>query len=221
MSKSAGRRIRDKWRLKEWYDVYTPSYFGEKNVANIPCSDPKKLIGRVVENTLYDITGDFNHQSIKLHFLIIKVEGKRASTILKGHEYSADYLRSLVRRGTSRIDSICAVPTKDDFTTRISIVTFTRRRIKASQEVAVRTLMRDAIVKKAKNLNYDQLCHEMILGSAAKAGVGSDIYNMAKKLIQLRHVGIRKSKLLSFPIHVMAKTEMKVKKRASATPKTS
>lgn len=203
MSKSSRRKIRDKWRLKEWYSIYTPSYFGELNVANIPCSDPSMLIGRVVDNTLYDITGDFSHQSIKLHFLIVRVEGNKAITILKGHEYSADYLRSLVRRGTGRIDSIDSVKTKDDFTTRISTVAFTRTRIKKSQEFAVRAVMRNIIEEKAKTLNYEQLCHEMILGSAAKAGVGSDIYNLARKVVPLRHVGIRKSKLISFPAKLM------------------
>src|SRR6266516_3518586 len=38
MSK-ATKKVRDKWRVKEWYSVFTPSYFGEQNVANIPCED--------------------------------------------------------------------------------------------------------------------------------------------------------------------------------------
>jgi small subunit ribosomal protein S3Ae len=219
LSKSSRRRVRDKWRLKEWYDVYTPSYFGELNVASIPCSDPSILIGRVVDNTLYDITNDFSHQSIKLHFLIIRIEGKKGITILKGHEYSADYLRSLVRRGTGRIDCIHAVKTKDGFTTRISTVAFSRNRIKNSQEHAIRAVIRDLIEEKAKKLNYDQLCHEMIIGSAAKAGVGSDIYNLAKKIVPLRHVGIRKSKLISFPAKLMEQPEEKSKETPKQIPK--
>ncbi|TMI53580.1 hypothetical protein E6H15_07450 [Candidatus Bathyarchaeota archaeon] len=85
MSK-ATKKVRDKWRVKEWYSVFTPSYFGEQNVANIPCEDPKKLVGRVVETTLYDITNDFSHQSTKLYFLVVSVAGDRAETILKSHE---------------------------------------------------------------------------------------------------------------------------------------
>ena len=77
------KKVRDKWRVKEWYSVFTPSYFGEQNVANIPCEDPKKLVGRVVETTLYDITNDFSHQSTKLYFLVVSVAGDRADTILK------------------------------------------------------------------------------------------------------------------------------------------
>ncbi len=45
MSK-ATKKVRDKWRAKEWYSVFTPSYFGEMSVASIPVEDPKKLIGR-------------------------------------------------------------------------------------------------------------------------------------------------------------------------------
>ncbi|MFC1507223.1 30S ribosomal protein S3ae [Thermoproteota archaeon] len=198
MSKTQ-RRIRDKWRMKEWYQVFTPSYFGELNIANIPCADPSHLPGRVVESTLYEITGDFSHQSIKLYFLIKEVQGDKVQTILKSHEYSTDYLRSLVRRGSSRIDGIFKVTTKDGYTTRISIVVFSRGRVKIAQQHTIRQIMRKVIEEKAKNLTYDQLCHDIVLGSVAKAGIGSDIFNLAKKINPLRHVGVRKSKLLSLP----------------------
>ena len=195
----ATRKVRDKWRLKEWYDVYSPSYFGEQIVAGIPCEDPTKLLGRVVETTLYDITNDFAHQSIKLYFLIVNSKDHRAETILKSHEYATDYLRSLVRRGSTRMDGIFNVTTKDQFSTRVSIVAFTRDRIKASQEHGVRQLMRQVVEERAAALNYDQLSHEVVLGK-----LGSDIYNIAKKIAPLRHVGVRKSKLVSIPPGVVA-----------------
>jgi len=186
----APKKVRDKWRSKDWYSVYTPSYFGELNVAQIPCDSQSKLVGRVVENTLYDITGDFAHQSTKLYFLITGVEGDRAQTTLKGHEYSADYLRSLVRRGSSRVDCIAEVTTKDGFATMVSIVAFARGRLNASQQHAVRSVMRKIVEDKARSLTYDQLSQEVVLGK-----VGSDIYNEAKKIAPLRHVGVRKSRL--------------------------
>jgi small subunit ribosomal protein S3Ae len=171
--------------------VYTPSYFGEQNIAEIPCEDPSKVVGRIVESTLYDITGDFAHQSTKLYFLGTSVKGNRAETTLKSHEYSTDYLRSLVRRGSSRIDYIAKVTTKDNFVTRVSIVAFARGRVNASQEHAIRAVMRRIIEEKAGSLTYDQLSQEMVLGK-----IGSDIYNEAKKTAPLRHVGVRKSRLL-------------------------
>jgi small subunit ribosomal protein S3Ae len=196
----AAKKVRDKWRAKEWYDVYAPAYFGEKKVASIPGADPGRLIGRVVETTLYDITNDFSHQSQKLYFLVSNVKGEKAETVLKGHEYSADYLRSLVRRGSTRIDAIFNVTSRDQYVTRASVVAFTRDRVNANQQHLVRSIMRKTIEEKAVTLAYDQLCHEMVLGI-----FGSEVYNLAKKISPLRHVGVRKSKLLVIPEGVMAK----------------
>ncbi len=196
MSK-ASKKVRDKWRSKEWYSVYTPGYFGEQNVANIPCEDSKKLIGRVVETTLYDITNDFSHQSTKLYFLVVGITDTRADTILKSHEYSTDYLRSLVRRGSTRMDGIFTASTTDHYLTRVYVVAFSHGRIQGSQEHAVRQVMGKIVAEKASTLTYSQLCHEMVLGK-----MGSDVYNEAKKVCPLRHVGVRKSKLLSMPLAV-------------------
>ena len=182
--------------------MYSPPYFGENIVASIPCEVPSAVVGRVVETTLYDITNDFAHQSIKLYFLVVNAKDHRAETILKSHEYATDYLRSLVRRGSTRLDGIFNATTKDQFSTRISIVAFTRDRINASQEHGVRQVMRQIVDEKATTLNYDQLSQEVVLGK-----LGSDIYNLSKKIAPLRHVGVRKSKLLSIPPGVVATPE--------------
>jgi small subunit ribosomal protein S3Ae len=51
----------------------------------------------------------------------------------------------------------------------------------------------DRIIKeKASTLTLDQFAQEMVLGKIA-----SDIYNEAKKIAPLRHIGIRKSKLVT------------------------
>ena len=197
--------------MKEWYDVYSPPYFGERIVAGIPCETPAAVLGRVVETTLYDITDDFAHQSIKLYFLVVNTRDHRAETILKSHEYATDYLRSLVRRGSTRMDGIFNATTKDQFSTRISIVAFTRDRIKASQEHGVRQIMRQVVDEKATALTYEQLSQEIVLGK-----LGSDIYNLAKKIAPLRHVGVRKSKVVSIPPGVLASPAQVVEQAKAA-----
>ena len=202
--------------MKEWYDVYSPPYFGERIVAGIPCETPAALLGRVVETTLYDITDDFAHQSIKLYFLVVNTKDHRAETILKSHEYATDYLRSLVRRGSTRMDGIFNATTKDQFSMRISIVAFTRDRIKASQEHGVRQLMRQIVDEKAAALNYEQLSQEIVLGK-----LGSDIYNLAKKIAPLRHVGVRKSKVVSVPAGIIATPAQVVEQAKAAVAPTA
>ena len=193
MSKRRGR-IKDKWRDKKWYKVVSPPYFGGVELGAIPADDPSKLVGRIVDGTLYDITNDFAHQYLKMYFRVEGVEGKTARTVFKGHEYSRDFLRSLVRRRTTRVDGIFNLSTKDDYGLTLSVSVFTLSRIKTSQEQEIRTIMRKIVKEKATSLTFDQFVQELVLGKIA-----SDIYNDAKKISPLRHVGVRKSKLTVQP----------------------
>jgi small subunit ribosomal protein S3Ae len=189
---SKTKRVRDKWRGKAWYMVLSPPYFGSVELGSVPAEEPEKLVGRVVDSTLYDITNDFAHQYLKMRFQIAEVEGKNAKTMFKGHEYSRDYLRSLVRRRTTKVDGLFGVTTKDGFTLRVAVSGFTLSRIKTSQERVMRGIMNRIIKEKASALTMDQFAQEMVLGKIA-----SDIYNEAKKIAPLRHVGIRGSKVLT------------------------
>jgi len=191
---SSKRRVRDKWRGKSWYVVMSPSYFGGVELGTLPSDDPSKLVGRVVDVTLYDITNDFAHQYLKMYFQVTDVDGKTANTIFRGHEYSRDYLRSLVRRRTTRVDSVLGVTTKDGYRLRLSVCAFTLTRIKTSQEQSIRDVMKRLVEEKAGALTFDQFVQETVLGKIA-----SDIYNEAKKIAPLRHIGIRKSKLTYRP----------------------
>ena len=185
------KRVKDKWRGKDWYTVMSPSYFGNVELGTLPSDEASKLIGRIIDSTLYEITNDFAHQYLKMYFQITDVEGKTATTIFRGHEYSRDYLRSLVRRRTTRVDSILNVTTKDNYKVRVAICAFTLARVRTSQEHAIRAVIKRIVEEKAKELTFDQFAQEVVLGKIA-----SDIYNEAKKVSPLRHVGIRKSKLV-------------------------
>jgi small subunit ribosomal protein S3Ae len=174
--------------------VVAPPFFGNVELGTLPAEEQEQLIGRVVEATLYDITGDFSHQYLKMFFQINRMEGKTAHTLFKGHEYSRDYLRSLVRRRTTKVDGLFNLTTKDGYKLRVSVSALTLSRIRTSQEKIIRRMMTKTINEKAAALTLDQFVQEMVLGKIA-----SDIYNEAKKVAPLRHVGIRKSKLVAQP----------------------
>lgn len=195
MSTKTAKHVRDKWRSKVWYMIVAPPYFGNVELGSVPAAEQDQLIGRVAEATLYDITGDFSHQYLKMFFQVNELDGKSARTVFKGHEYSRDYLRSLVRRRTTKVDGLFNLTTKDGYKLRIAISALTLSRIKTSQEKTIRQIMAKAVKEKSAALTLDQFVQEMVLGKIA-----SDIYNESKLVAPLRHVGIRKSKLVGQPI---------------------
>jgi small subunit ribosomal protein S3Ae len=195
--------------------VVTPSYFGNVELGSIPVDEQEAIMGRVVDSTLYDITGDFAHQYLKMHFQVNEVNGKTAHTIFKGHEYSRDYLRSLVRRRTTKVDGLFNATLKDSYKLQVAVCAFTLSRIKTSQERIIRGIMARIINEKASQLTIDQFAQEMVLGKIA-----SDIYNEAKKIAPMRHVGVRRSKLVTelsqLPIQKESKEEVAAEEETEA-----
>ncbi len=186
--------VRDKWKLKKWYTIVAPEVFGQAVLGSTPADDPDKLIGRVIETTLYDLTGDFTQVHVKLYFQIVKVEGDTAYTRFKGHELSRDYMKSLTRRKSSKIQGIFNITTKDGYGLRITATAFTSYRAKTSQKRAIRRIMQEKITAAARELTFDELIQAILFGKLSAL-----IFNDAKKIYPLRKVEIYKSKLLVIP----------------------
>ena len=185
---------RDRWKLKKWYSVIAPPIFGEVVLGTTPADDPDKLIGRVMETTLYDLTGDFTQVHIRLYFQITEVEGDKAKTRFKGHELARDYIKSLTRRKSSKIQGIFDVKTKDGYELRVTAIAFTSFRCKSSQRRLIRKVMKEILEKKASETEFNDYIQSLIFGK-----VSSEIFAEAKKIYPLRKVEIYKTKLLRIP----------------------
>lgn len=200
MSQRARRAVR-KPAAKAYYKILAPSAFGFAEVGGTFASTPEHLKGRTVWVSLYSLTGDPAQQHIKLSFQIVRVEGDKALTVFKGHDIARDYLRSLVRRGTSRVDGIFDVYTKDGCKLRIMVLAITLKRAQTSQEKAIRKVMMQTVESKAQQLNFDEFIQEMVLGKVA-----SETFNAARKIYPLRRVEVRKSKVLELAPQVVQAT---------------
>lgn len=188
-------RVKDKWTLKKWYTLIAPEYFGMSEVGETPADEPGKVLNRVVEVTLAELTNDYSNQNPykKLYFKVYKVAGSNAYTSFFRYELGRDYINSLTRRRTTKVEDVVDITTTDGYTLRVKPVAFTIRRCKTSQRSAIRKIMRE-IVLKSSNTNFVQFIQECILGK-----IPSEIYKNAKKIYPLRRVEIRKIELLKEP----------------------
>lgn len=185
-------RVKDKWREKRWITINAPDSFNNVPVAYVPITDDENAAGRVIEVTLFDILkGDPSQHQYKIYFQIDKVEGDKASTIFKRYEYSKEFLRSLVRRGSSKVNFIIDVKTKDGYIFRIKVIALTHRQLNTSRKHALRLIARDVINKTIPEMTIDQFVQAACYGK-----INSDIMAAAKKVIRIRHVGLEKVKLI-------------------------
>jgi len=185
-------RVKDKWREKKWVTVNAPDSFNNVPIAYVPITDDENARGRVLEVTLYDILkGDPSQHQYKMYFQIDKVENDKARSIFKRFEYSKEFLRSLVRRGSSKVNFIIDAKTKDGYIFRIKVIALTHRQLNTSRKHSLRLIARDIINKTVPEMTIDQFVQATCYGK-----INSDIMAAAKKVIRIRHVGLEKVKLI-------------------------
>ncbi len=185
-------RVKDKWREKRWVTVYAPDSFNNVPIAYVPITEDESAKGRVLEVTLFDILkGDPSQHQFKIYFQIDKVEGDKATTIFKRYEYAKEFLRSLIRRGSSRITFSSDVKTKDGYIFRIKVIALTHRQLNTSRKHALRLIAKDVMDKTISQMTIDQFVQATCYGK-----INSDIMAAAKKVIRMRHVGLEKVKLI-------------------------
>lgn len=192
MARQKTARVKDKWREKKWVTVLAPAAFNSVPIAFIPVTDDESAIGRVVEVTLFDIVkGDPSQHQFKLYFQISKVDGETATSIFKRYEYAKEFLRSLVRRGSSLINFIGDVRTKDGYLFRIKIIALTHKKLNTSRKHALRLIAKEVMSKNIPEMTIDQFIQATAFGK-----INSDIMASVKKVIHVRHIGIEKAKLI-------------------------
>lgn len=182
-------------KSKQWYKVISPEIFGVSPVGETLASDPNNLIGRVIETTLGELTNNFSKQNTKLRFKVDKVAGDSAYTKFVGHEMTTDYIRSLVKRRTSRIDAIVDVTTSDGYRVRVKPCCFTVKRARSNQVKSIRNIAKGVVQEKAGRLDLGQFIQEVVLGK-----LSLDIYKEGKSIYPLRRVEIRKTEIRSEPV---------------------
>lgn len=194
VSRKAVKAVKDKWKAKQWYTVRAPPMYNGAPIAETLADETDKLVGRIAEATLQDLTGDFSKMHVKMRFKIQAVRGNECATKFAGHELTSDYIRRLTRRKHSKIDSVVDVETRDGFKMRVKPMAVTDRRAQSSQEQEIRRLSIDTI--KAAAAQND---HSGFIKIVVNGDLGQTIFNQARKIYPLKRVEIRKSEITAEP----------------------
>ncbi len=190
--KTASRKIKDKWKAKEWYKIHAPRMFNEVEIGDTPAIEVETLYGRTVDVTVQELTGDFSKQHIKMRFQITGVDGHDAKTSFIGHELTSDYVRRLTRRKKTKTDHVVDVETKDGYVLRIKTMSIADKRIQSSQEEGMRRCIADALNEMGKENDLSNMIKLIVSGD-----MGRNVAKACHVVIPIKRIEIRKSEVLS------------------------
>ena len=191
-TRGASRKVKDKWKAKEWYKLRAPRMFNEAEIGETPSADPEFILGRTVEVTVQELTGDYSKMNIKLKFKVTDVDGFDAKTVFMGHELTSEYVRRHTRRKKTKTDHVVDITTKDGFVLRVKPMSIADRRIQSSQEDAMRRILAETLVQMGKESNLSDLVKAIISGDMSK-----DLAKACRVVIPIKRIEIRKTEVLS------------------------
>ncbi len=193
-ARTAAKKVKDKWRSKNWFQILAPTLFNSVPVAETLTDNPENLIGRVTEISMQDLTNDFRKSHIKLFFKIDKLEGNTAHTCFDGSMLTSDYIRRMIRRRKSRIDGVYNVETRDGAYVVVKPFAITEKRIQHSQKRLIRNVMKETIAREGKTKTFNEFIRDALEGK-----LGGDIYKNSKIYYPVKRIEISKIEVKRLP----------------------
>ncbi|HEX54830.1 MAG: 30S ribosomal protein S3ae [Candidatus Altiarchaeales archaeon] len=177
------------WRDKSFYKIIAPKNFDSKEIGDTMADNPKKLMGRSVEVSLADLTGDLSKQHLTLIFEIVDVKGDRAYTKFKKFVVNPGYIRAKIRKGSSKIDYVGNIDL-DKSKVQVRVVTITHQNIKTSRKHEIIRIITETL-RKYKGMKLDDFIQLTLFGR-----VGTEIYKNVKKIAAIRRVEVEHVRIL-------------------------
>jgi len=191
MAVAKAKKAADTWKTKRKYEIIAPKMFGEAVVGETFASDEGALIGRTVVIGMPELGEDSSKAHIRLKFKVSGVKGSRAETEFAGQYIVQEYIRSLMRRKTAKIDAVVDMLTKDKARLRVKCLGAGIGKVQKMQESSVRKKISEIIQNRAKEQNQDEFIRNIISGKIA-----SEIHRECSKIYPIRRLEIRKIELL-------------------------
>jgi small subunit ribosomal protein S3Ae len=190
-AKTTARKVKDKWKSKNWYTIIAPDMFNRMKLAETLVDEPDKMLGRILEVTVQELTGDFAKTHIKLLFKVNRIAGTEAHTEFVGHDLTSDYIRRMTRRKRSKADITIDIVTKDEFHIRVKPMAISERRIQSSQQTAIRNNMKTSLIEWAKNVTIDEYVKSIISGDMVR-----ELSKSCKPIQPMNRVEVRRSEVM-------------------------
>ncbi|MBI4173949.1 MAG: hypothetical protein HY519_04480 [Candidatus Aenigmarchaeota archaeon] len=167
-----------KWKGKDWYAICLPELFDKREIGEVPATDPQLVIGRIMEISAGELTGDSSKLYLKLRFKVNKVEGKVASTTFSGITTVREHASRMVRKRAEKVDAVENMATKDGWELQVSALGILNRNTYSHIGGKVRHLIIAELRKAVSKLTMDEMIEAVVSKTLQKKvrEAGNKIY---------------------------------------------
>ncbi|MCD6478729.1 MAG: hypothetical protein J7L44_02465 [Candidatus Diapherotrites archaeon] len=185
------KKAADKWKKKRWFKVHAPKIFKEIVLGETPAERENQLLNRTIEVSVGELTGQRKFMPIIARLRVTKVTNDRANTELVGCRVDTAYLKRIVRRRRTKVDSIVTAETADRKKVRVTATTICGARIESKKETHIRKAMGEEIINDAKKCKFDEFMQHLMFGNIAQKIMGK-----IKGVAPIQRIEIVKARLL-------------------------
>jgi len=176
------------WKQKKAYTIVAPDNFDSQEIGFTIASDPGKIIGRTVSISLGELTQDRAKQYLNIVFRLSEVRGDKVHTTFKKFSISEGYLKSKIRKGSSKIDHITSA-VFGGVNVKLKMMVVSRNRITAPQRRQIMGVISE-ILEKHKPNSFDQFLQSIVFGK-----FGTEIYKRIKAICPINRVEVYELKV--------------------------
>ncbi len=186
----AQQKVVDSWKTKKWYQLISPKFLGEVEIAEIPATDEEHLVNRVIALPLKEVTHDLSHMYSTVRLRVEKVQGKNAYAKFIGHATSREYLSTLARRNRDLLRVVLTLTSKDGVKFHVKALVVTAVACSTDQRALVRNTAEKELTRIVTESNFGDFIHQALFNKVAQA-----LHNTLKKIVPIKRVEVYKTEL--------------------------
>jgi small subunit ribosomal protein S3Ae len=168
----AAQKGAEKWKMKQWFDVYAPKAISTDVIGSIPAEDEKNVTGRIMKVSLSWITHNPNHAFAIVGLKITNASGNVANTEIDYLSQQYSYLHSLVKRRADAIYTYDVVKDKEGGAVTLKLLITTRIKVAQRTKGVIRKAVHAFVTEYLGRMNKDEFL---------KALVANDLQSEAMK----------------------------------------
>jgi len=183
---AAKRQTKSKSKRKAWYPVHAPALFGEKEVGETYLFQPEDGLGRCMRVNLKNLTGSLRDQNIYVTLTVNKLEGTQLKTMVKEYALDSGYVKRMVRKNGSRVDSVYSFKTKDEKEVLIKSLVLTYGKSPRSTGVQLREKLHEELTTILAAVDFNEF-----VNNALSKKVQGDLKKSLNSIFPVKDVVLR------------------------------